>query len=1142
MTEPAESSPRQAHPKPVFADQSGRRSRQVRGAGAVILLIVLAVAIGFGLSLVYRPSLSLAIGGHHRLAIHTHRRGPAEKALLKEIARSRRAARPAAPTPAEEIAGGYSAPWEDSALDSFQAHAKDLTHVYATWLELGRDGASVRTDDWSASRARATAALVDTARANGVRIVPVLGNASEGRFDPARVEAMLADPRRAAAVADQLVGFVVRNQYAGLQIDFELSSPETDRKLAPWMAGLRRRLAAAGKEFSVAVEADAPDDTVKAFAAAADYLVLMAYDEHSEDGEAGPIASAGFVRARLQRFARLVPPGKLVLGVGVYGYDWQDGAKEADAITNSDAVALAAGYRDNEKPQDVIDFDPKALQPTFDYADDDGHHHEVWFLDATSVANTMAIAKAYPLRGAAIWALGEEDPGSWLAFGRRASDTPDLRNIVYRDQVSFTGDGELLQIIESPKPGTRRYERDPTSGLITDEVYETYPSGWVVRRRGAPEKTLALTFDDGPDPAYTPKILDILKRRGVKATFFMIGSAAADHPDLVKRVYAEGHEIGNHSFTHPNMAHVDAERVRLELTATERALESMIGRSVALFRPPYNADSEPGSYGEIMPIAVASELGFVTAGESIDPLDWDLVRKDADGRTHKLRPDEIIRSVLEQADKGHAVLMHDAGGDRSATVAALDPLITALQQRGYRLVTVGELDGQSRAATMPALSASDRRFALMDRIAFGAEWVVRTVLLWGFTGAIVLGLARILIMIALRGGRDAAEPPPLAEPMRVDVLVAAFNEATVINRTIETALASRGADVHVIVVDDGSTDGTYDVAAAAYGDNPRVRLLRKPNGGKASALNLALLSAEAEVVVGLDADTLLAPDAVAFVAAHFADPRVGAVAGNVKVGNAAGLVTRWQSVEYVTSQNVDRRALARVNAITVVPGAVGGWRRSVLQAVGGYSSDTLAEDMDLTWRVRRAGWVIANEPRALAFTEAPHTLGGLMKQRFRWTFGTLQCLWKHRGALFRNGWFGWFALPSLWLFQIVAQVLAPLIDLQLLMALIARLLTWESTLQHDDVTFAPDQALWVIGAVYAAFMALEVLAGWLAYSADGGDKRELWLLPTQRLVYRQIMYIVVWRALGRALTGMGQAWGKLQRTGRAQMAGGPGRG
>jgi hypothetical protein len=534
-----------------------------------------------------------------------------------------------------------------------------------------------------------------------------------------------------------------------------------------------------------------------------------------------------------------------------------------------------------------------------------------------------------------------------------------------------------------------------------------------------------------------------------------------------------------------------------------------------------------------MPMAVASSLGYVTAGETIDPTDWDLHRRGANGEARATTPADLVNAVLAQIPNGgHAILLHDAGGDRSRTVAALEPIIEGLQARGYRFVTMGELEGRSRDQTMPLVSAADRPLVALDRVAFFASRTLGQILFWGFSAAILLGLARIALMIGLAARPPRRASPGAADP-RVDVLVAAYNEAAVIVRTVESLLANRGADVRVIVVDDGSSDGTAEAVRVAYGGDRRVTLLRKPNGGKASALNLALTKATAEIVVGVDADTLLSPTALARLAAWFGDPRVGAVAGNVQVGNRGNLVTRWQSVEYVTSQNIDRRALARLNAITVVPGAIGAWRRSALAAVGGYSSDTLAEDMDLTWRIRRAGWTIANEPRALALTEAPASLAGLLKQRFRWTYGTLQCLWKHRGALFRHGAFGWLALPSLWLFQIAGQILAPLIDLQLLVAVLSRLLAWLDTLQHADVQPTPDPTVWVMLAVYAAFLALEAGAGWAAYGFDRASRRDLWLLPTQRFVYRQIMYVVVWRAVGRALGGLGQAWGKLHRTGSA---------
>jgi cellulose synthase/poly-beta-1,6-N-acetylglucosamine synthase-like glycosyltransferase/peptidoglycan/xylan/chitin deacetylase (PgdA/CDA1 family)/spore germination protein YaaH len=1132
----SETPPPVAH-RSVFLDPTGRRAHGVRAAAAVVAAGAILLLAGFLASLVAPPLVDSGVSAPRASAHMQNRKfAKARKDLFARIAADEHAARRTA-TGAPGIAGAYYAPWRREGLASFQLHAADLTHVYPSWLQLADDGHSITTAAWNPDKNPGTPELVKIATAKGVKIVPTLADAANGKFQGDRVDEMLKDPATAKAVADAAINFVVSNNYGGLQVDFELLSPKASEKLQPWLADMAQRLHQTGRELSIALETDLDDASVRRLAVPVDYAVVMAYDEHEVSDKPGPVASATFINDALKRFTGLVGASKLVLGVGAYGYDWTTGSTDAVAVTNQEAVALAAGYRDGERPDDVIDFDPNALEPTFQYSDEQNQTHEVWFLDATTVANAMALGRSYQVHGAAMWALGTEDSSSWQAFGRNAKPNPDLHRVASpQDVVSYVGDGELLRIQRAPTPGDRIYERDPNTGLITDETYKSYPAGWVVQRSGAPPKTVALTFDDGPDPTWTPRVLDILKRRGVPGTFFMIGQNAADHPDLVKRAYAEGHEIGNHSFTHPNMLHVTPERVRLELTATQRAFEAILQRSVSLFRPPYNADSEPNA-AELMPVRVAYQAGYVTAGETIDPHDWDTTHR-PDGTLGRLTADDIVKSSLDQLNHGQAILLHDAGGNRAATVAALDPLITALQQRGYRFSTIGELEGRSRDQTMPKLSAGDLRLARIDSVAFGVNRAFQTFLFWGFSAAIVLGLARIALMISLAAGPrpHAPEAPADALPA-IDVLVAAYNEATVIASTIRSLLGSSGVTVRVIVVDDGSQDGTGDVVAAEFAHDPRVLLLRKPNGGKASALNVALAAATAPVVVGVDADTQLAPDALARLDQWFVDPAVGAVAGNVKVGNTHNLVTRWQSLEYITSQNIDRRAMARINAVTVVPGAIGAWRTVALRAVGGYRSDTLAEDMDLTWRIHRDGWAIANEPRAYAYTEAPDTLNGLLKQRFRWTFGTLQCLWKHRSALFHYGWFGGLALPSLWLFQIAAQILAPLVDLQLLFAAVSGLIKWIAALSHTDVEPAADPMLWVIVGIYVAFMVLELAAGWVAYGLDRSDRKEIWLLPTQRFVYRQIMYVVVWRSLLRAAGGVSHAWGKLRRTGDVRLGG-----
>ena len=786
--------------KPIFLDTTGRRAPVLRVGAALVAVFAILLFGGFVWSVTKAPTT--ATFGFSNFGAPPSARKPAKqlaaarKALFSRISADRKS-KPGAPiSSAQAIAGAYFAPWRSTSIIGLRNHAAQLTHVYPAWLSLNPDGKGINNDFWRPDRQSSTKDLVQVARTNGVRIVPVVSNAQSGVFDKERVKAMLADQRTSADITNALVTFVQGNGYQGLQIDFEQLDDGGYRALRPWLMELGKRLHAIGGELSVTIETDMQPATAKLLATAVDYAVLMAYDEHYVSSEPGPVASAAYTEQMLKRFAEVIPADRLVMGVGAYGYDWDVAQKTGVAITNQQAIALASRYLPDTKPQDAIDFDPVALEPTFQYYDEKHALHEVWFLDAITAQNALMLAKGYHTRGAALWALGMEDPSTWAIFGRNASLTADLHKVTVPAEVQFIGDGELLRIVRRPNEGSRTYETDPKTGLITDEDYVTYPSGWLVSRSGAPEMTLVLTFDDGPDPTWTPKILDVLKKEGVPGTFFMIGSQAAQYPDIVKRVFAEGHEIGSHSYTHPNMAHVSEDRVRLELSATQRAFESILGRSVVLFRPPYNADSEPHTYGEIMPIAVAGEQGYVTAGETIDPDDWEIIRTDVSGQKVKLTGDMIAKEVESKLDYGQAILLHDGGGDRSATLDSLAQMIEALKARGYTFTTVGGLEGRSRDATMPLLAPGDRNMALVDTAAFTVQRVFNTVLFWGFTTAIGLGLLRIALMIGLTA-RQRRPRPDLIPDGRVDVLVAAYNEAAVIVRTVASLLASQAVNVRV---------------------------------------------------------------------------------------------------------------------------------------------------------------------------------------------------------------------------------------------------------------------------------------------------------------------------------------------------------
>jgi cellulose synthase/poly-beta-1,6-N-acetylglucosamine synthase-like glycosyltransferase len=592
--------------------------------------------------------------------------------------------------------------------------------------------------------------------------------------------------------------------------------------------------------------------------------------------------------------------------------------------------------------------------------------------------------------------------------------------------------------------------------------------------------------------------------------------------------------VGNHTWTHPNIAETPAAQTAVELSATQRLFETITGRSMRLFRPPYFGDAEPSTPREVAPLLDAQRQGYLTVGLRIDPDDW-----------KKPDPIHIIDTALSRlADHdvrpGQVLLLHDSGGDRSRTVEALPLLIDALRAHGYKIVTIGDLAGMTPAEVMPKTSRRGPAL-LLDRLGFGFFHGAQIVLQTLFITAIVLGVARLLILGVLaliHRARIARRTPPMPDPVAgplISVLIPCFNEAKVIESSVRRILASNWTNMEVLVLDDGSSDDTAEVVRNAFSDDPRVTLLVFENGGKARALNRGLARTRGDVVVALDADTLFPPDTLAKLARWFIDPRVGAVAGNALVGNRRNLITRWQALEYVTAQNLERRALAALGAVTVVPGAVGAWRRTALEALDGYPADTLAEDQDLTLAIQRAGWRVEFDPEARAYTEAPETVEGLLKQRFRWSFGTLQCIWKHRAALFdrKRPVLGFIALPQIWLFQIVLTAVAPLVDLAIVGSLISALYAWA----FHPVEWSPDDLARPM-FYWAAFIFLDLSAGALAMTlerrAPWGDL--IWL-PVQRFGYRQLMYSVVVRSIDAAIHGGMVGWGKLERKASARFEG-----
>ena len=616
-----------------------------------------------------------------------------------------------------------------------------------------------------------------------------------------------------------------------------------------------------------------------------------------------------------------------------------------------------------------------------------------------------------------------------------------------------------------------------------------------------PERTIALTFDDGPDPQWTLRILEVLRGHRVPATFFVVGAAAAAHPGLIRAEHSAGHEIGAHTFTHVDIGAVPQWRGTVELTLTQTALAGAAGVNTRLLRLPYSSTVDALATRDAPAAQRAGDLGYVLAFATEDSEDW-----------RRPGPAVIAARSIPPMDQGGIVLFHDGGGDRSQTVEALDRLIPALQGRGYRFTTVSGIAGLDGAAMVHPAGFVAR---LQGRGLLVGLWVASTVarlftLLLLVVG--VLAVARGVVLVGL-ARRHAHRPlwsavPGFAPP--VSIIVPAYNEEVGIAAAVASLAASDYPDFEIVVVDDGSTDRTAEAVEAI--DDPRVRLLRQRNAGKPAALNHGIAQARHDIIVMVDGDTIFEPDTVRHLIAPLADERIGAVSGNTKVGNRRGLLGRWQHIEYVMGFNLDRRMYDVLFCLPTVPGAAGAFRREALVDVGGVSGDTLAEDTDLAMALNRAGWRVVYAESARAWTEAPSTIGQLWRQRYRWCYGTLQAAWKHRRAVSERTPLGVVGLPYLVLFQVIVPLLAPAIDLFGVFGLV-----------FLDPT--------AVAACWVGFNAFQVGLAAYAFRLDHEPLGPLWTVPLQQLVYRQLMYLVVIESVAAAFSGRRLRWHKLHRTG-----------
>ena len=632
----------------------------------------------------------------------------------------------------------------------------------------------------------------------------------------------------------------------------------------------------------------------------------------------------------------------------------------------------------------------------------------------------------------------------------------------------------------------------------------------LLSRQPAPGHRIALTFDDGPDPKWTPKIAAALKQQGVRGTFFVVGSQAARHRDVLRRLVADGNELGNHTFTHTSLSNGPMWQRRSQLDLTEGVIVGTTGHFTRLVRPPYSATSDAIDPRQERELARVAGKRYLIVLTDYDSKDWE-----------RRGVASITRNATPKGGRGGVIMFHDGGGNRSETVAALEQLIPRLKARGFSFVTVSQLAGLPASATHPLAAPAERTRGELFSWSVGLAFFLTSLFTVLILAVGVLMALRAILLLTLashqtriyrrRTGAGAYLPS-------VSVIVPAFNEEVGIERAVRSLAASDYPDLEVVVVDDGSTDRTAEIVESLALAN--VHLVRQDNGGKAAALNTGTRMSQGEILVMVDGDTVFEPETMRHLVQPLADADVAAVSGNTKVGNRNRLLGRWQHIEYVTGFNLDRRMYEVLQCTPTVPGAIGAFRREVLEQVGGVSADTLAEDTDLTLSVGRTGKRVVYAPDARAWTEAPSTMSGLWRQRYRWSFGTMQSVWKHRGAMVSTARgdrrIGRRALPYMILFQILLPMLAPLIDLFALYGL----------LFEDPVR----TTLFWLG-----FNALNMAIAVYAFRLDREPLRPLWAMPLQQFVYRQMMYLVIIESTISALIGVRAHWQHIPRTGDVEI-------
>src|SRR5579859_8104674 len=742
--------------QPVFYDPQRARWKRLRRTFDVAAVLISALIIFFAYTALRDEPLPELLFSPQKRAFKALKESEKEKARDRQkraAARSHRKSKLAASqvrlNEQEGIRAAFYVPWDAASFSSLRSYAHQIDILYPDWLHvLTPDGHLQAVDDQ-------TNKYFNLIQGNNVlsvddRVMPFLKaedptmevfpmvNNSDG-MDWKDISGFLNDPDARAQFRREASLFLSSGRYRGLMIDFETFAPSGQPGYIALLREVSADLHGRGMKLYVAVPTHNEEFDYPSVAAAADGVIVMNYDEHYPGGKPGPVASQDWFDTNLKFDRGVIPKEKLICAIANYGYDWVEKPKTGKlppGVHDSSVSAQDAWLAARDSDED-INFDDDAMNPHFSYLDELNLRHDIWFVDAVTALNQMRSAQAQGIQTFALWRLGSEDRSLW-----RVWDVPGdpgavdkLRDVPPGAEVDMEGQGEILRIEDRPAHGTRDLTVDPGSNMITDVVFQNTPEPYRVARYGYSPKKIAISFDDGPDPEWTPKILDVLKKKNATATFFLIGIQSEKFPGVAKQVFDDGNTIGNHTFTHPDVTNASTGYMKFELNLAERLYASQFGVRTVLFRPPYAIDEEPDTADQVRPLEIPQETGYITVGNRIDPNDW----SEHPHRSAEQITDYVLAHLppcrIEDLRCGNVVLLHDGGGDRSETVRALPMIIDGIRVKGYEIAPVYELLGMQKANVMAPLPRAERWAARLDRLGF---WMFQGVII-GITWIFVIG-------------------------------------------------------------------------------------------------------------------------------------------------------------------------------------------------------------------------------------------------------------------------------------------------------------------------------------------------------------------------------------------------------------------